>query len=686
LNAVATDPDSKNVVMIAAFTGLDQWAHAIGDKCNKAGTATPLPLPFATDPCHCDYALVVDTSLSIGNNYPLVKQFLTQFVNNLQTYLDGDNDTRVAIVGFASTAYVATPLTGTYATLMTGISKLPQLASGTNTASGILAGQGQLTANSRGLGTCKRMIIVTDGASTPAVTGPAKATAQAHIAKSQYQIQVSVVGVGVPASAAAELNSLASAPLSINGITLTNFASLPNVAATMVGQCAKNATPNAFQQDCQCDIMLVFDGSGSVPATAWQQTEDFCVQLITGWAGAMQAGKSRIGIVTFGTTPKLVSGLTNDVTSLVNLCSTMSQNGGGTNTADALTMAGNELMNKGGNCRGIKLLTDGNSNNPKQTDLVAEKLKLQGRIVIMAIGIGKGINMNELRDVATAPTTVNAINIADFTGLGTVGSSITGKCGSAIYNQQTQCQYTNMMKCTLTTSKDRCALPVAYNSCAATYKCPDVLKYLCATQFMTNTMYKTCPTVPSMCTAATTASGCDTSAFQTCQNNANKYASTTCARLNRYVACAFATACQDMSQAYCQGSDQGCTLTGCTYLTPIIASPPPVLSPRVMIAPPLVSQIMPVASPFVAINSGVVNPMVKSAAEQAAIDESLSMFLPAGTKWNASARSSGSSVASLGGLAVLIAALAGALVALVIKYRRSAASADEEELEEHLVA
>jgi uncharacterized protein YegL len=428
--------------------------------------------------------------------------------------------------------------------------------------------------------------------------------------------------------------------------------------------------------------MLVLDGSGSVPASAWQQTEDFCVQLVTGWAGAMQANKSRIGIVTFGTTPKLISPLTNNVNSLVNLCSAMSQNGGGTNTADALTMAGNELMNKGGLCRGIKLLTDGNSNNPKATDAVAEKLKLQGRITIMGIGIGRGINMNELRDVASPPTATNAISLADFSGLGPLANSITGKCSSAVYNQQTQCQYTNMMKCTVTSSRDRCALPTAYNSCANTYKCQDVLKYLCATQFQKSALYRTCPTVNSMCTAANAASGCQTANFQSCQTNANKYASATCARLNRYVACAFATACQDMSQAYCQGSNQGCTLTGCSYLTPVINTPPPVLTPFMspIVSSPIIKSLTPIA--ISNMGGGMIKP---NAHEQEAIDASLAMFLPEGTQWNQGASSH--SVAILGGLAVLIAALAGALVALVIKYRRAAAAvAVDVELEEHLVA
>jgi len=678
LNAVATDPDSKNVVMLTAFSGLDQWAHAIGDKCNNAGTSTPQPLPFASDPCHCDYALILDTSSGLGTEFPLIVNFANTFINALKGDLKADgSDTRITTIAFAATAYVVTPLTGSAATLTSGLTALPRLVAGTNTAAAILAAQGQFLANSRGLWTCKRMVIVTDGQSTPLPptnpSGTQRAVAQAHIAKAQYGINIQVVGLNLNAAALVEANNVASSPLTTNVINLqgtTNTVAaqgLARVASSIVGQCSPNSTLTSFQQDCQCDIMLVLDGSGSVPASAWTATENFCTQLVTGWMGALQTGTARIGIVTYGSSPKLVSPLTNNAQDLLGWCSNMTQNFGGTDTAAALNLAGTQLTTYGGLCRGIKLLTDGNSNNPKATDAVAERLKLASRVHIMAIGIGTGINMNELRDVASAPVATNAINIGDFSGLGTVANGIVGKCTSAVYTQVTDCQYTNMMRCTVTNSRDRCALPNAYNSCANTYKCQDVLKYLCATQFQVSTLYKTCPNVPSMCTAANQNSGCNVAQFSLCQSDANKYATLQCARLNRYVACAMATACQDMTQAYCTGSvPAGCSLTACSYLKPVN---PNIVRP--------ILQALPIIR--------------MSAAEQEAIDSSLSMFLPNGQKWNPGAHyteASSNGAAILGGLAVLVAVLAAALVGLIIKYRRSALAQEAEyaALDEQLVA
>jgi len=654
LRAVATDPDSKNVIMLSDFSGLDQLAHAIGDKCNIDGTGTPTPMPFANDPCHCDYALVMDTSLSIGAQYPGIINFATTIVASLRDYLDGDNDTRVSVIAFAATATVVVPLTGNFQGLMQGIARMPRLTLGTNIYAGIQAGTNQLVTNSRGLGTCKRMIVVTDGQSSGA-GGPARTVAAAHIAKTQYGITIIGIGIGKSLSMT-EINNMASAPLATNAVNINTFADLPRVAQSITGQCSKNASLTTYQQDCQCDIMLVLDGSGSVPANAWQQIEDFCTDMVQGWATGMQNGTTRIGIVTYGTTASLVSPLTGDVAALMNTCANLVKPNGGTATDAALKIAGNELRANGGLCRAIKLLTDGNSNNPKATDLVAESLKLQDRVHIQAVGIGNGINMNELRDVCSAPQVVNAIQIKDFSGLSQVAHGITDKCGSAVYTQQSQCQYVNMMRCTNVNSRDRCALPAAYASCSQAYKCPDVLKYLCGLQFVGSPLYRTCAAVPAMCAAAAKASQCNTPLFSQCVTDANKYATAFCARLNRYIACAVSSACQDMIQAYCTGTGQQCAkLSSCTYLQPGNA-------PRV---------------------GGIV---IRPNPEQEAIDASLSMFLPEGQKWGESGASQVSHGAAIvGGLAVLVAVLAAALVGLVVKYRR-AQMAGQVDVEEELLA
>jgi uncharacterized protein YegL len=501
---------------------------------------------------------------------------------------------------------------------------------------------------------CKRMVVVTDGMST-GVGGPARTVAMAHVAKSQYGITIIGIGIGKGLNMN-EINNIASAPLATNAINLADFNALPRAAAAISGQCSKNGTITQFQQDCSCDIMLVMDGSGSVPAAAWQTIEDFCTDMVQGWAAGMQNGTTRIGIVVFGSTATLVSGLSSDVANMTNVCANLNKPNGGTATDQALRLAGNELRTNGGNCRAIKLLTDGNSNNPKLTDAVAESLKLQDRIHIQAVGIGNGINMNELRDVCSPPQVINAINIKDFSGLAQVAHGITDKCGSAVYTVKSQCQYTNMMRCTAVSSRDRCLLPNAYYSCSKAWKCPDVLKYLCNTQFTVSSLYRTCPLVPTYCAEARTGSPCNTLMFSQCQTDANRFATTQCARLNRYVACAMSSACQDMVQAYCTGSTQGCTLTGCSYLNPVVP-------PRQGI---------------------LIRPNVIPAAEQEAIDASLSLFLPEGQSWTASAGKMGHGAAIVGGLAVLVAVLAAALVGLVVKYRR--AQMAEVEIDTNLLA
>jgi len=212
-------------------------------------------------------------------------------------------------------------------------------------------------------------------------------------------------------------------------------------------------------------------------------------------------------------------------------------------------------------------LTDGRSNNPKSTDAIAERLKRSYGIVIQAVGIGRNINMNELRDVASAPVVNNAIRIDDYNGLASVARLITQKCSNPVFNPGSKCDFNEMVKCTLG-RRTPCDLVTAYQQCAAKYACPDMLKIWCDTRFLIPGPYRACASTTTVCNAANAGSKCNVASYNACYAQIAQLGRNYdyCTRQNRMILCASGAACPDMVTYNCQTTTQNCQLTACVNL------------------------------------------------------------------------------------------------------------------------
>ena len=65
------------------------------------------------------------------------------------------------------------------------------------------------------------------------------------------------------------------------------------------------------------------------------------------------------------------------------------------------------------------IITDGKSNNPSQTKAQADLVRRAG-ITIFSVGIGSGISMSELNDMATDPDADHVFTVGDYSKLAQV--------------------------------------------------------------------------------------------------------------------------------------------------------------------------------------------------------------------------------------------------------------------------
>ena len=167
------------------------------------------------------------------------------------------------------------------------------------------------------------------------------------------------------------------------------------------------------------DLIIILDASGSIgPADfnlAVQAAEDIVSKLNVG------PNTVRVGYFTYDNTVRPITTLVStdqDKAKLIQLIQNTVYTGGATATGDALEFAA-RIFNSYPRAQAPKivtLFTDGASNTGRP--VVAEATKLKDlQVDIFAIGIGTGINQQELEDVASIPTSKYKKLITDYASL-----------------------------------------------------------------------------------------------------------------------------------------------------------------------------------------------------------------------------------------------------------------------------
>ena len=188
------------------------------------------------------------------------------------------------------------------------------------------------------------------------------------------------------------------------------------------------------------DVVFAVDGSGSMGPTDFQLQLDIVEQVISGLNVGRQV---RVGLLTYGTEVNVIYNLEAFLTkSEVLNAMSVYYTGGTTNTAAAINTAANQMFQTNqGDRRGapniLVLLTDGMSNDRTATveAAVNARTRTETPIQIVVIGVGKGVNEEELRSVASDPVSRNVVTASDWTDLRRMANDITsGICNCESLN------------------------------------------------------------------------------------------------------------------------------------------------------------------------------------------------------------------------------------------------------------
>lgn len=161
------------------------------------------------------------------------------------------------------------------------------------------------------------------------------------------------------------------------------------------------------------DIVFLLDESGSVGADNFNKTKLFLTKSISGLT--VGPNSIQIALVTFSAAKTQFNlNQFSSVSAVQNGIQNVPYQGGSTDTHLALRYVGSNSFSTSAGDRGntpdlLVVITDGQSTNPLQTKIEADILKQRG-IIIMAIGIGSGVKVTELLNIASNSSLVIEVN------------------------------------------------------------------------------------------------------------------------------------------------------------------------------------------------------------------------------------------------------------------------------------
>ena len=158
------------------------------------------------------------------------------------------------------------------------------------------------------------------------------------------------------------------------------------------------------------------DSSGSIGAADFKKEQAFLISLLRNLE--LGDNKTRVALINFNTNPTELFNLQNfkDIKNVEKIINAINYNGGGTNTAGALKLANDKLLQEKYGMRAedsgvpkvVIVLTDGESNDYTSTINEAKRIKNRG-FNIISVGVGK-LKEQELIDMASSSNDVYKVD------------------------------------------------------------------------------------------------------------------------------------------------------------------------------------------------------------------------------------------------------------------------------------
>lgn len=380
---------------------------------------------------HLDLAFVVDGSGSIQQNgFDLSRQFVSEV---LDRFTVSSSDTRIGIVQFSSSAQAEVTFSGgeSAAFVHNALDSMNWMNGGTQTSNGILYTKDNLFINARP-DAAKVMIVLTDGASGD------NSQVGANLARAEGITMMSVgVGSGIQFN---ELQSIADKPeyvFTMNSFdelvaavgsfswevcdivnkltfspTQAPITSIPTMTPSHNPVTSKptGAPTFACYLTRNVDLGFVVDSSGSVHQDGFEASQQFLHEMIDRFH---IHDESRVGVVQYSNQPELVFDFSQgeEISEIHTKLEAREWMNEGTFTGAGIEFATSNLFVdvREDATKVLIVLTDGKSNDDAA---FAAKSARDEDITIFAIGIGNGIEQEELESIADHPEFI--FTVEDF--------------------------------------------------------------------------------------------------------------------------------------------------------------------------------------------------------------------------------------------------------------------------------
>jgi hypothetical protein len=177
------------------------------------------------------------------------------------------------------------------------------------------------------------------------------------------------------------------------------------------------ATVTMWTPSAPFELMLVIDESSSINSTDFLRLKAFLVDLVRSFR--FGPDQTRVGLVMFSTTARLITGLSANEAATVNLINALSQRGGATCIGCGIALADQQLQANArpGAARMMIVLTDGRNNTGVDTFASVVGAAKDNGATLFAVGVSEAI-LSELQQIAsTLPEAQTVFYTASFAGL-----------------------------------------------------------------------------------------------------------------------------------------------------------------------------------------------------------------------------------------------------------------------------
>ncbi|KAK7480283.1 hypothetical protein BaRGS_00028451, partial [Batillaria attramentaria] len=185
---------------------------------------------------------------------------------------------------------------------------------------------------------------------------------------------------------------------------------------------------NLMQPGCQSqsdlDLAFIMDTSSSISQQDFEAAKQFIIDTTNIFD---VTGRTRVALITYSTTAtiRINWGQFRSHVSLNHAINGLDYTPGGTETALALNLAREQLFSKarpnavkGMQSRGsnsvLVLVTDGQSHDTIDTNNAARLVHQEGDILVLAVGVGDLVDLDELHNIASSPACKHTFRVAAY--------------------------------------------------------------------------------------------------------------------------------------------------------------------------------------------------------------------------------------------------------------------------------